>query len=150
MPLVLALRRTPGSDVSTSLDRGTMDREIAERASTSVLIVDDEWLIRAVLIDHLETEGFEVFEAENVAEALEMLHAHHQIGAVVTDIQMPGTMDGLALARFIRDSYPPIRLVIASGAIRPTAAELPRDTVFLPKPIDLSGLPSMLRSLHAR
>lgn len=120
-----------------------MDQEIPERAS--VLIVDDEWLIRAALVDHLQNQGFEVFEAESASEALQMLQAHHQIGVVVTDIQMPGSMDGLALARLIRDSYPPIRLIIASGAIRPTEAELPRDTVFLSKPIDLDGLPSLLR-----
>lgn len=141
--LVFALRLTPESNVPISLNRGIMDQEIPERAS--VLIVDDEWLIRAALVDHLQNQGFEVFEAESASEALQMLQAHHQIGVVVTDIQMPGSMDGLALARLIRDSYPPIRLIIASGAIRPTEAELPRDTVFLSKPIDLDGLPSLLR-----
>ena len=124
-----------------------MDRRIPERRLTSVLVVDDEWLIRAALVDQLEDDGFEVFEAENAAEALHVLEMHQQIGSVVTDIQMPGSMDGLALARFIRDSFPPIRLVVASGAIRPTAAELPVDTVFVQKPIVLRDIAPMLRSL---
>ena len=124
-----------------------MDRRIPERRLTSVLVVDDEWLIRAALVDQLEDDGFEVFEAENAAEALHVLEMHQQIGSVVTDIQMPGSMDGLALARFTRDSFPPIRLVVASGAIRPTAAELPVDTVFVQKPIVLRDIAPMLRSL---
>lgn len=123
-----------------------MDRRIPERRSTSVLVVDDEWLIRAALVDQLEEDGFEVFEAENAAGALRILEFHHQIGSVVTDIQMPGTMDGLALARFIRDSFPPIRLIISSGAIRPSATELPRDTVFLQKPLIIRDLSPLLRS----
>jgi two-component system, response regulator PdtaR len=128
------------------MERGNMDRRIPERRSTSVLVVDDEWLIRAALVDQLEEDGFEVFEAENTAEALRILDAHHQIGSVVTDIQMPGSVDGLAFARFIRDSFPPIRLIVSSGAIRPSAAELPRDTVFLQKPLIVRELSPLLRS----
>ena len=97
-----------------------------------------------MLVDLLEDKAFEVFEAADAAEAIEVLKAEPRIGIVITDIQMPGSMDGLALARFVRDSYPPILLIVASGAVRPARQDLPCEAVFLPKPIDLAALIPML------
>ena len=102
-----------------------------------------------MLVDLLEYKAFEVFEAADAAEAIEVLKAHTQIGVVITDIQMPGSMDGLALARFIRDSYPPILLIVASGAVRPSRHDLPCEAVFLPKPIDPTTLAEILGGITA-
>ena len=101
-----------------------------------VLVVDDEPVLRMILVDLLEGEGYAVEEASNAAEALEVLQALPSIRIVVTDIQMPGSMDGLRLARYIRDAYPPIALIVSSGAVRPEQDELPDDAVFLSKPVD--------------
>ena len=101
-----------------------------------VLVVDDDPVLRMILVDLLEGEGYAVEEASNAAEALEVLQALPSIRIVVTDIQMPGSMDGLRLARYIRDAYPPIALIVSSGAIRPEQGALPDDAVFLSKPVD--------------
>jgi len=101
-----------------------------------VLVVDDEPVLRMILVDLLEGEGYAVEEASNAAEALEVLQALPSIRIVVTDIQMPGSMDGLRLARYLRDAYPPIALIVSSGAVRPEQDALPDDAVFLSKPVD--------------
>ena len=100
------------------------------------LVVDDEPVLRMILVDLLEGEGYAVEEASNAAEALEVLQALPSIRIVVTDIQMPGSMDGLRLARYIRDAYPPIALIVSSGTVRPEQGALPDDAVFLSKPVD--------------
>ncbi len=101
-----------------------------------VLVVDDEPVLRMILVDLLEGEGYAVEEASNAAGALEVLQALPSIRIVVTDIQMPGSMDGLRLARYIRDAYPPIALIVSSGTVRPEQGALPDDAVFLSKPVD--------------
>ena len=124
------------------------DRAKAAERPT-VLIVDDESLLRMDLADVFEGAGYSVFEAADAAEAVAVLKTESSIRIVVTDIQMPGSMDGLRLARFIRDAYPPIALIVASGAIRPVAAELPTDAIFLPKPIDMGALLGRIDTLMA-
>lgn len=109
---------------------------INDPQNVHILVVDDEPLLRMVLIDLFEDAGFRVHEAKNAADALTILKSHPAIRVVVTDIQMPGAMDGSGLARYIRDAYPPIALIISSGAVAPHAADLPAGAVFLPKPID--------------
>ena len=102
----------------------------------TILVVDDEAMIRNNLADFFNDEGWTVFEAEGADEAIELLAAHASIRVVVTDVQMPGSMDGLKLAFYIRNRYLPTILVIASGARRLTAAELPERTMFIAKPFD--------------
>ncbi|SEM76563.1 Response regulator receiver domain-containing protein [Sphingomonas gellani] len=102
----------------------------------SILLVDDEPMIRIDLADFFEDEGFQVFEAQHADEAIAILEKNPSIQVVLTDVQMPGSMDGLKLAHYIRDRYPPTLLVVASGAIRPSAAELPEHTIFFAKPFD--------------
>lgn len=112
-----------------------------------VLVVDDEPLLRMVLADLLEDAGFSVREAADAAEALDILKADSSFRIVVTDIQMPGSMDGLRLAQYIHDAYPPIALIICSGAVSPDRMALPRDAVFMPKPVDQALLLSTVRSM---
>lgn len=109
---------------------------IGDHQNVQILVVDDEPLLRLVLVDLFEDAGFLVHEAESAADALTILKDHPAIRVVVTDIQMPGSMDGSGLARYIRDAYPPIALIISSGAVAPNETDLPVDAVFLPKPID--------------
>lgn len=83
-----------------------------------VLIVEDEMLLRMNGAEIIGNSGFDVVEARNADEAIEILEARSDIHVVFTDIQMPGSMDGLKLARFVRRRWPPIKIVATSGFVR--------------------------------
>ncbi|WP_342778220.1 response regulator [Mesorhizobium norvegicum] len=83
--------------------------------SICVLVVEDEPLIRMDIVDFLLGEGFEVLEAANADEAIDLLEANAQIQIMFTDIDMPGSMDGIKLAAAVRDRWPPVRIVATSG-----------------------------------
>ena len=102
----------------------------------SILIVEDEALIRFNLIDFFEDAGYRVSEAETADEAIAILDQNSSIRVVLTDVQMPGSMDGLKLAHYIRDRFPPTVLVVTSGVLNPTKADLPAGSFFVPKPFD--------------
>lgn len=102
----------------------------------SILVVDDEALIRINLAVFFEDEGFRVFEAGDADEAITVLDANPSIQVVLTDVQMPGSMDGVKLAHHVRNRFPPTLLVVASGAVKLTAADLPTHTMFVAKPFD--------------
>jgi len=106
----------------------------------SIMIVEDEPLIRFNLADFFEEAGFIVFEAEHADEAIAVMRRQPGIRIVVTDVNMPGSMDGLKLAHYISDRYPPTLLFVTSGAVNPTDADLPPDSHFLPKPFDPNNL----------
>ena len=100
-----------------------------------VVVADDEALIRMDLANVFQDEGYIVLEAEHAAAALDHLQCHcHLVVALVTDIQMPGSMDGVALAHEVRRCWPWIHLVVASGQVRPALEDLPAGCRFLHKP----------------
>lgn len=91
-------------------------------AATVVLVVEDESIIRMLLCDALEDAGFVVVEAEGADAAIAAFETRQNIGAVVTDLRMPGTMDGLGLARWMCSHTPSVPIIITSGfASRPEA-----------------------------
>ncbi|MDP1026858.1 response regulator [Sphingomonas sp. KR1UV-12] len=106
----------------------------------TILIVEDEAIVRFELIDFFEDEGYRVFEAENADDAIAVLERNSTIRIVLTDIDMPGSMDGLKLAHYIRKRYPPTLLLIASGRVSVSQSELPDYSVFLSKPFDPTRL----------
>jgi CheY-like chemotaxis protein len=83
----------------------------------TILVVEDEALIRMTLADELRGRGFNVVEAQNADEALTLLQSRVPIGLVLTDVQLAGTMDGIGLARLLRATHPELKVVIASGNI---------------------------------
>ena len=100
-----------------------------------VLVVDDELLVRMTAIDELEETGFQVLEAANADVALEVLEARSDdVHALFTDVNMPGSMDGMALAEQVHRRWPHIRLLISSGYARPHPDEIPHNGHFVPKP----------------
>jgi CheY-like chemotaxis protein len=113
----------------------------------SILIVEDEALIRFSLADFFEDAGYRVFEAESADEAIAILDRDSSIRVVLTDVQMPGSMDGLRLAHYIRDRFPPTVLVVTSGVLNPTKADLPVDSFFVPKPFDTRRLLGQIEHL---
>lgn len=101
-----------------------------------VLVVEDNPLILLSALDLVRTAGFEGVGAENAEEAIRILEARLDIRLVFTDVQMPGTMDGLKLARYIRERWPPIHLIVASGKAILEESELPAGSRFFSKPYD--------------
>ena len=98
-----------------------------------VLIVEDEILVRMNAAEMIGDAGFDVVEARNADEAIEILEAFPNVHVVFTDIQMPGSMDGLRLARFVRSRWPPIKIVATSGFVKIGTHDLPEGSRFLPK-----------------
>ncbi|MDU0341930.1 response regulator [Bosea rubneri] len=99
-----------------------------------VLIVEDEPLLRMDAADFIEDAGFEVVEATHADEAIDILKARDDIAIVFTDIEMPGSMDGMKLAHAVRSGWPPILLVVASGRVMPREGDLPENVRYLRKP----------------
>ena len=111
-----------------------------------VLVVEDEFLVRMNALSLLEEAGFDVLEAGSADEAIALLEARRDIRIVFTDINMPGSMDGLRLAHAIRNRWPPIELVLTSGQMRVRNEDMPERGFFLCKPYDPSELVEVVRS----
>jgi CheY-like chemotaxis protein len=118
---------------------------VAERPV--VLIVEDDFLLRMDAVDIVKSAGFEPVEAGNADEAIAILESDMNIHVVFTDIQMPGTMDGLKLARFVNDRWPPIKIVATWGRVRLSEDDLPEGGRFLPKPYRPEQIVATLREL---
>ena len=114
-----------------------------------VLIVEDEVLLRLDAVEMVKAAGYEVVEAANADQAIEILEARRDITLVFTDIQMPGSMDGLKLARAVRGRWPPIKIVATSGHLNIAETELPEGGRFLPKPYSPTQVTGLLRELIA-
>ena len=110
-----------------------------------ILVVEDELLIRMALAEHLSDEGFEVFEAANADEAISILETNDAIQVMFTDIDMPGSMDGLKLSAAVRNRWPPVRIVVTSGHRVVTRTDLPEGSLFYPKPYDHAAITTSLR-----
>lgn len=114
-----------------------------------VLIVEDEMLLRMHAAEMIEAAGYEVIEAANADDAIKMLEGRSDVRAIFTDIQMPGSMDGLKLAHAVRGRWPPIKIITTSGQIAPQPGDLPDGGRFLPKPYSAAMLSNALRELIA-
>jgi CheY-like chemotaxis protein len=112
-----------------------------------ILIVEDELLLRINAVELITEAGFDVVEAGHAEEAIAILEARSDIHIVFTDIQMPGSMDGLKLARFIRGRWPPIKLVVTSGQAAIRDGDLPEGGVFIGKPYTSAEISATLREL---
>jgi CheY-like chemotaxis protein len=100
----------------------------------AILVVDDEALLRFHAADLLEENGYAVVEAPNAEAALKTLENRPDVRLLFTDIQMPGAIDGMELARLVHQRWPNILLVMTSGRERSSKAEIPDDGRFLAKP----------------
>jgi CheY-like chemotaxis protein len=122
--------------------------DAAQRSEPLVLVVEDEFLTRMQTVVMIEEAGYNVVEARNADEAIAILETREDIRIVVTDIEMPGSMDGIKLARAIRNRWPPIELIVTSGRYRVRTDELPSRAKFMPKPYAPDVLVSVIRTLH--
>ncbi len=112
-----------------------------------VLIVEDELLIRLHAAEIIEDAGFDVIEASNADQAIAILEFRPDIAVLFTDIQMPGSMDGLKLAAAVKGRWPPIRIVATSGLVHVGPGDLPEGGRFLPKPYNPTQLTATLQEL---
>jgi len=120
----------------------------------AVLVVEDDALIRLSAVDLVTSAGFEAVEAANADEAIRILEARQDIRLVFTDVEMPGTMDGIKLAHYIKRRWPPVLLIIASGRAIVQESDLPEGTRFFPKPYQdhtiVKEISRMIKALDAR
>ena len=112
-----------------------------------VLVVEDEPLIRLDAVAMLQKAGFVVHEAEDGAQALSLLDAYPRVCVLFTDINMPGDMDGLELAREVHRRREQVQFVLTSGRIRPSPNEIPDDGVYLPKPYSHDEIVGIVRRM---
>ena len=93
--------------------------------SPKVLVVEDEMMLRMRAVDIVEDAGFTPIEAVSADEALAILESRSDIELLFTDIQMPGSMDGLKLAYAVHERWPSIKIILVSGKLTLTEAEKP-------------------------
>jgi two-component system, response regulator PdtaR len=104
------------------------------RCEGVVLVVEDHPLVRMGILEVIIEAGFETLEASSAGEAIRILEARPDIHLVFTDAEVPGTMDGIELAHYIRNRWPPVKLIVVSGKVGIDPKELPRGARFFPKP----------------
>ena len=123
-----------------------MPVETGSTGVPNVLVVEDEMLLRMRAVDIVEDAGFTPVEAVNADEAIAILESRSDIDLLFTDIQMPGSMDGLKLAHAVHDRWPSIKIILVSGLVKPSDAERPADSRFFGKPL---GVGQMINELQA-
>jgi CheY-like chemotaxis protein len=112
-----------------------------------VLVVEDEMLLRMRAVDMVEDAGFTSVEAVDADEAVAILESRSDIALLLTDIQMPGTMDGLGLARSVHERWPPIKIILVSGQLTLANIDIPADSRFFGKPLDAKDLIAEMQSM---
>jgi CheY-like chemotaxis protein len=121
----------------------------AGRSLPIALVVEDEALLRILAVEVVEEAGFTAIEARDADEAVVLLESRTDITLLFTDINMPGSMDGLKLAHAVRDRWPPIKILVVSGNQRLQSSDLPTDSCFVGKPYQASALVDELRSMFS-
>ncbi len=108
------------------------------------LVVEDEPLLRLDAVALFEDSGFDVIEASNADDALQILTARPGIEIVFTDVNMPGTLDGLGLAKAIHSRFQHIYIIIVSGQAHINQADMPPDSAFFSKPYNAGKVAALL------
>ena len=112
-----------------------------------VLIVEDEMVLRMRAVDIVEDAGFQPVEAVNADQAIAILESRSDISLLFTDIQMPGSMDGLKLAHAVHDRWPAIKIILVSGQVNPSETEKPADSRFFGKPLSVERMITELQTM---
>lgn len=114
-----------------------------------VLLVEDEALVRLTHVDILREADLWVLEAETADEAFEILKQRPDVKVVVTDVDMPGSLDGFEFARLVRQGWPEVGVLVISGKTEPGPGDLPPRTVFAPKPVRPAALVAQIERMIA-
>jgi CheY-like chemotaxis protein len=114
---------------------------------TVVLVVEDEMLLRMRAVDMVEDAGFTPVEAVDADEAVAILESRSDIALLFTDIQMPGSMDGLKLAHAVRERWPPIKIILVSGQLKLANIDIPADSRFFGKPLEAKEMIAEMQNM---
>jgi CheY-like chemotaxis protein len=120
---------------------------VLHQPSARVLVVEDEMMLRMRAVDIVEDAGFTPIEAVNADDALAILESRSDIDLLFTDIQMPGTMDGLKLAHAVHARWPSIKIMLVSGQVTPTETEKPVNSRFYGKPLEVKRMIAELQEM---
>jgi len=120
---------------------------VLHQPSAKVLVVEDEMMLRMRAVDIVEDAGFTPIEAVNADDALAILESRSDIDLLFTDIQMPGTMDGLKLAHAVHARWPSIKIMLVSGQVTPTETEKPVNSRFYGKPLEVKRMIAELQEM---
>ena len=116
-------------------------------APTTILVVEDEMLLRMRAVDMVEDAGYISVEAVDADQAVAILESRSDIALMFTDIQMPGSMDGLKLAHTVRERWPRIKIILVSGQLKPADIEIPADSRFYAKPLEAKEMIAEMQSM---
>lgn len=117
---------------------------------TVVLVVEDEMLLRMRAVDMVEDAGFTPLEAVDADEAVAILESRSDIALLFTDIQMPGSMDGLKLAHAVHERWPPIKIILVSGQLQLANIDIPADSRFFGKPLEAREMIAQMQNMIGR
>jgi CheY-like chemotaxis protein len=115
-----------------------------------VLVVEDEMLLRMRAVDMVEDAGYTSVEAVDADEAVAILESRSDIALLFTDIQMPGSMDGLGLAHAVHERWPPIKIILVSGQLKPANTEIPANSRFFGKPLEAKVMIALMQCMIGR
>jgi CheY-like chemotaxis protein len=127
----------------------TSETEVSAETPRVVLVVEDEVLVRMLACDIVSDGGFHSIEAVSAEEALVLVDARPDIAVMFTDVDMPGEINGLGLARLVAMRAPTVKILVTSGAASPQAGDLPPGARFLQKPYSPSALLDLLAQMLA-
>jgi CheY-like chemotaxis protein len=116
---------------------------------STILVVEDDSLIRMSAVDLMTSAGFDVVAAVHADDAILVLEARPDIQLVFTDVDMPGTMDGIKLCHYIRERWPPVKLIVVSGKTILAESDLPQGAKFFSKPYENATVIEAITSLLA-
>jgi len=120
---------------------------VADKPAPVILIVEDDPFLRVLAVEFVEEAGFETLEAGDADQAIAILESRSEIAVLFTDINMPGSMDGLKLALVVSNRWPAIEILIASGRVLLPQSDLPPNGRFLGKPYRAAAMIAELHSL---
>jgi CheY-like chemotaxis protein len=121
-----------------------LDRSVVP---TVVLVVEDEMLLRMRAVDMVEDAGYTPVEAVDADEAVAILESRSDIALMFSDIQMPGSMDGLKLAQAVHERWPPIKIIVVSGQLKLADIDIPAGSLFFGKPLEAKAMIAQMRSM---
>jgi two-component sensor histidine kinase/CheY-like chemotaxis protein len=110
-------------------------------------VVEDEMVLRMRAVDIVEDAGFTAIEAVNAEQALSILESRSDISLLFSDIQMPGSMDGLKLAHAVHNRWPSIKIILVSGHVHVSDADTPADSRFFGKPLEAKQMITELQQM---
>jgi DNA-binding NtrC family response regulator len=120
--------------------RGGTKRGAVSECSSHILLIEDEVVVRQQLASALREEGFRVSEAGDAVQAYDAIVSSDDLSLIITDVRLPGKVDGAGLAKVIEAHSPNLPVIIFSGGARPPADEMPQRAIFVEKPVRLDRL----------